>query len=377
MLKDTILVADDEEVNRLILEEILKSEYNVICVDNGEEALGVIQMKHECIVAVLLDLEMPVMNGYQVLDELMNIPEANGIPIVVETAEDNIDAQLKVFDYGVTDVVSKPYNQKILLKRMRNVITLNEYRRQLESTVEEKTNALNAKVEELARINSELLDALSSVVEFRDLETGEHIKRIKDYTNIICNTMLDMYPDCGLTTHKAELITSASAMHDIGKIAIPDAILLKPGKLSAEEFEVIKSHTTKGVQLLDTLQIIADSEYLTYCKNICLYHHEKYDGKGYPEGLKGEEIPIEAQIVSIADVFDALVSKRVYKDAYSIDEAWNMIKNGECGLFSDKILSVFDACFQRFKIIAEDSFAKEKEKEEKKKKDADLAQRLS
>lgn len=366
MLKDTILVADDEEVNRLILEEILKSEYNVICVENGEEALSVIQMKHECIVAVLLDLEMPVMNGYQFLDELMNVPEANGIPIVVETAEDNIDAQLKVFDYGVTDVVRKPYNQKILLKRMRNVVTLYQCRKELESTVREKTNALNEKVEELARINEELIDALSSVVEFRDLETGEHIKRIKDYTNILCNTMLDMYPDCGLTPHKIALITSASAMHDIGKIAIPDAILLKPGRLTDEEFEVIKTHTTKGVLLLDRLQIIADSEYLSYCRNICLCHHEKYDGKGYPKGLKGEKIPLEAQIVSVADVFDALVSKRVYKDAYSIEEAWNMIKTGKCGAYSDRVLSVFDACFQRFKIIAEDSFAKEKAMDEKK-----------
>lgn len=364
MIRNSILIVDDEEVNRIILEEILKAEYRVFVAENGKEALSILEKEHACIAAVLLDLEMPVMNGYQFLETALCTPEIEKIPIVVETSEDASDALLRVYDYGVYDVIRKPYNKKEVLKRVRNIVSLAEYREQLEDTVKIQTEALNQKVKELARINEELIDALSSVVEFRDLETGEHIQRIKDYTRVLCNLLYEKHPECGLSARKINLITSASAMHDIGKIAIPDAILFKPGKLTPEEFEVIKTHTTKGVLLLDKVKIFADSDYLEFCKNICLYHHEKYDGKGYPMGLKGDEIPLEAQIVSIADVFDALVSKRIYKEAYSVETAYEMIMNGECGVFSERMLECFKECLEEFKKIALASFEKERKPRE-------------
>lgn len=364
MLRNTVLVVDDEEVNCLILEEMLKAEYHVDICHNGQEAVDYLAKNHMNVAVILLDLKMPVMNGYQFLEKVFTNPDIKNIPIIVETAEESKDEQVKVYDFGVSDVIKKPFSKLEILKRVRNTVALYSYRERLEETVRLKTEELNEKVKELARLNEKLLDALSSVVEFRDLETGEHINRIKEYTRILCETMLEKYPDCGLDEPTIKLITSASSMHDIGKIAIPDAILFKPGRLTPDEFDVIKTHTTKGEILLDRVQIFSDSDYLKYCKNICLYHHEKYDGKGYPKGLKGEEIPLEAQIVSIADVFDALVSKRIYKDAYSVETAFDMILNGECGQFSDRMLTCFKASIDKFKEIAITSFEKERAQSE-------------
>lgn len=361
MRRDSVLVVDDEEVNRLLLEEIFKNSYKVLTASNGAEALDMLKEYSQRIACVVLDLEMPVMNGYKLLEIVLKTPEAEGIPFVIATADETNEAQIRAFDFGVADVLRKPYHPKIVTKRVKNIVALYEYQQMLENQVEEQVFRLEEQERALAKINEELIDALSSVVEFRDLETGEHILRIKRYTAVMCHKMMELYPDCGLTEEMVSQIVSASSMHDIGKIAIPDAILLKPGRLTPEEFQIIQKHTTKGALLLDRVKLINNNEYLQYCRNICLYHHEKYDGKGYPRGLKGEEIPLEAQIVSIADVFDALVSKRIYKEAYSIETSFKMINEGECGQFSDRILSCFNASLEEFKSIAEESFKKELE----------------
>lgn len=313
------------------------------------------------IAGILLDLEMPVMNGFAFLEEKDRIPGADYIPVVVVTADETNTAQIRVLDHGVVDIIRKPYHPKIVCKRVQNVVAMYGYREILEGVVETKEKALKEKEKELATINESLIDALSSVVEFRDVETGEHVQRIKTYTRILCETMMNNYPECGLTNREVDLIVSASAMHDIGKIAIPDAILLKPGRLTPEEFDVFKLHTIKGEELLERVNFLTNGEYMKYCKNICLYHHEKYDGKGYPKGLKEEEIPLEAQIVSIADVFDALVSKRIYKDSYSAQNAFDMIMRGECGLFSERLLDCFSKSFSKFLEVADRSYKAEKE----------------
>ena len=204
----------------------------------------------------------------------------------------------------------------------------------------------------------QIIEMLGGVVEARNLESGEHIQRVKHFTRILAEDMLDRYKEYNLDYHKVELIVSASALHDVGKIMIRDNILLKPDKLTSEEFETMKTHTTIGCEIVKKTMKGVDEEYYKYCYEIARYHHEKYDGKGYPEGLKGEEIPIAAQLVSVADVFDALTSKRVYKDAYSLDEAYNMILKGECGQFSSKLLDCFkntkDSLFAMSKSMKSD-----------------------
>ena len=352
MERNTILIVDDVEVNRLLLQEMFTGIYKVSHAQNGREAIEVLKRDYSHIAAILLDLEMPVMNGFEFLEATSTMTEAEKIPIIVVTVDDTNTSQLRVLDYGVADLIRKPYDARIVLKRVKNAITLFEYQERLEEFLEQQTVRLEEKENELARVNEGLIDALSSIVEFRDYETGEHVQRIKDYTRILCETMVSKYPDCGISQNDIKYIVSASAMHDIGKIAISDTILLKPGKLDTEEFETIKTHTCKGAEILDKVEILNSEAYMKYCRNICMYHHEKYDGKGYPLGLKGEEIPIEAQIVSIADVFDALVSKRCYKDAYSVETTRQMILDGECGQFSDRIIDCFITCFDLFKEVA-------------------------
>ena len=201
--------------------------------------------------------------------------------------------------------------------------------------------------------NEKLIDVVSNIVEFRDLESGEHVKRVKGLTRIMAEAYMELFPDSGLTQEKINVIVRASALHDIGKIAIPDGILLKPGKLSSEEFEIMKSHTTKGCKILKLLDMVQDNEQLQASYDICLYHHERYDGKGYPEGLKGDDIPLSAQLVSVVDVYDALVSERVYKKALDKDTAYHMIMDGKCGNFAPKLLKCMEYARTRIEGFAD------------------------
>lgn len=224
----------------------------------------------------------------------------------------------------------------------------------LEDSVAARTLELKEKNERLNRINDDIISFLGDIVEARDVESGEHVRRVRGFTHILTEQLMADYPEYGLTPEDVELITSASALHDLGKIMIPDSILLKPGKLTPEEFEIMKTHSLKGCEILHQAPKDWSEAYLKTSMDIVKYHHEKYDGKGYPEGLIGEQIPISAQLVSIVDCYDALINKRCYKEAYSFDDAFNMIINGECGAFSDKILSSFKKCKERFELHATD-----------------------
>lgn len=212
-------------------------------------------------------------------------------------------------------------------------------KRHLEELVKLQTSVLEKQALELRRLNERIIETLSNVVEFRNLESGDHVKRVKAFTRILAERLAEAYPEYQLDKEAVDVITAAAALHDVGKIAIPDAILLKPGKLTAQEFEVMKTHTTKGCEIIAMLEEMQEGEYGRAGYEICRYHHERYDGNGYPEGLKGEEIPIAAQIVSLADVYDALISERCYKSAYTPAEAYDMIMRGDCGQFSPKLLS--------------------------------------
>ncbi len=256
------------------------------------------------------------------------------------TGEDDDEKTLIGYSLGVADLLKKPFNPDIVLRRVYNVVDLYTYKRSLEEKLNEQKEILKKQEYRLRQSNQFVIDALSTTVEFRSSESGEHIKRIRVLTKILLEHIQHEY---NLSEQQIEVISGASAMHDIGKIAIPDSILLKPGRLTNEEFDVMKSHTVHGCEILESLNYEQDNEYYNYCYEICRHHHERWDGSGYPDGLKGDEISIWAQTTALADVYDALTSKRVYKDAYSHDEAVRMILNGECGAFNPKLMDSFRA----------------------------------
>jgi diguanylate cyclase (GGDEF)-like protein/PAS domain S-box-containing protein len=329
--RDTILIVDDQEVNRAILRAAFEGEYNILEAENGNMALYLIDQYHKKIAATLLDIIMPGKNGYEVLKECGSKGYLNDFPVVVITAEDSTDNKVQAFDLGASDIIAKPFELYVVKRRVQNIIDLNLQRQNQESII-------NEQAEKFRESNASMIDALSSIIEYRSLETGQHVKRIRLFTRALIEDVAHSYPEYMLTEKQINVITSASSMHDIGKIAIPDSILNKPGRLTPEEFTIMKTHTTKGCEMIARLEKIGDKEFLSYAYNIARYHHERWDGKGYPDGLKGDSIPICAQVVSVADVYDALTNDRVYKKAIPPKDAIVMILNGECGQFSPKIL---------------------------------------
>ena len=347
-MRNSVLIVDDIEINRELLEEMLKDEYDVILAATGKEALSILDKKHEEIAVMLLDLVMPEMDGFQVIENVRVHAWGSQLPVIIISSESTEKAEKRCFDMGVADFIHRPFDSILVKKRVSNIISLFQYQEGLEQKIEKQTETLKKQykllqmqAEQLRQSKENVIDILGTVVEYRNLESGEHIKRVKGYTRILAERMMKDYPEYGLTQDKIEIIVSASALHDIGKIAIPDSILLKPGKLTNDEFEYMKSHTTRGCEILSNIENTWDQEYGKYSYEICRYHHERYDGKGYPDGLKGEEIPVSAQIVSIADVYDALVNERVYKSAFAKEKAFQMIVTGECGVFSPKLLDCF------------------------------------
>lgn len=332
-----ILIVDDAEINRDILKEIFKYNFTVYEASDGAEALRMIDTYGEKLSLILLDLIMPVMSGMQVLEKLNEMGLISRIPVIVITGESTAESDERAYECGAADIIYKPFASGVVMRRALNIIELYEQRNDMEKALLSKTREVMEFQRKFEKNNEFLINALSSVVEFRSLESGEHIQRVKCFSKIILEKWKELNPDCGFSEEDIKLMVEASALHDIGKIGIPDKILLKPGRLTAEEFDTMKTHTTIGCELLERFKQ-EDSDFYRYCRDICRYHHERYDGGGYPDGLVGEEIPIWAQIVSVVDVYDALVSPRVYKDPYDIDTAFNMIYDGECGTFSPKVL---------------------------------------
>ncbi len=348
-MRKKILIVDDVDINRDLLRAILEEDYTVVEADNGKKALEIIYSMKEELAAVLLDLIMPEMDGFQVLEELNRRREIIGrVPVLIISGEASVEVENKCLELGISDFIGKPFNNMVVKKRVRNVVNFFDSKNLLEEKVAEQTAilreaniTLKAQAEQLKKRNQEIIDLLGTVVEYRNLESGEHIQRVKGYTKILAECFMREYPEYSLTQDKINIIVSASALHDIGKITIPDSILQKPGKLTKDEYEYMKSHTTKGCELLDAIKSEWDEEYKKVSYEIIRHHHERYDGRGYPDGLSGEAIPIPAQLVSVADVYDALVNERCYKDAYSPDEAFKMITEGQCGVFSPKLMECF------------------------------------
>ena len=328
-VKPLILIVDDCDMNREILREILSSDYSIMEACGGEEALSMIHQFGTGISLVLLDIVMPGLDGFEVLSYMNQDHTIEDIPVIMISSEDSEAFIRRAYEMGASDYVSRPFDAKVVYRRVTNNIKLYAKQRRLIRMVTEQIREREENV-------SMLVGVLSQIVEFRNGESGLHVKHIRRFTECILDCLIEKDPDLHLGTKERENIPLASALHDIGKIAVDDKILNKPGRLTPEEFEAMKLHTVYGAKMLEELQPYYDEPLLKTATDIAHWHHERWDGRGYPDGLVGDAIPLSAQIVSLADVYDALTSERCYKKAYSHDKAVEMILNGECGVFNPK-----------------------------------------
>ncbi len=336
--KNCILIVDDDFINRELLKNIFAAQYTFEEAGNGKEGLVQIERHGEKLCAIILDVQMPEMNGL----ELLKIISARGIPeeipVFLITAQDDEALVMQAYGLGVVDVISKPVTPVVVQKRVKTVIELFSAREALSATVKGQEEKLIENAKAINELHRSTIEALATAIEFRDIESGQHVSRIYGMTKYILT-----HTEFGakLTEEDVENIAQGAIMHDVGKIAISDVILNKPGKLTREEFEIMKQHTSKGAELLAQICRTQQHASYRYAMDIAHHHHERWDGRGYPEGLKGEEISVAAQVVSIVDVYDALIRNRVYKRAFTPDQAVQMIKDGECGVFNPKLLACF------------------------------------
>ncbi len=343
--RNKILIADDVEINRELIKIIFEKEFDVIQAADGQQAIQLIDENYDKLAIIFLDMNMPKKTGLDVLIHNKMRGYHERIPVILVTGSTTDELNLRSLNYGVSDIINKPFDGEIVKRRALNLIELYAHKEDTEMQLENwKRDAIEMH-EQADKNNEVLINILSSVVEFRSFESGTHIKRVRALTEIMLKTWLTLYPDTTFDEDDIEQITRASAMHDIGKVAIPDNILQKPGRLTKEEFEIMKKHTVFGCAMLEQIEQ-EDSNLYRYCYDICRYHHERDDGRGYPDGLKGNDIPVWAKIVSIVDVFDALTSPRVYKEAYSPQKALDMIQNGECGVFAEDLLKCFEISYE-------------------------------
>lgn len=350
--RQKILIVDDMEVNRGILENLFQDEYDIVQATNGKEAISQIEA-HGDFALILLDIIMPEMDGFGVLDYMKSKDLIQHLPVILITSETVRNSEDRAYAYGIADVIHKPFYPDIVKRRAAIIIELYQNKHNMEVRLKEQEIEILSQQKKIQDNNEFMIDALSSVVEFRSSETGEHIRRIKYFTRILLKYLEKYFPKYGLTKAQIDAIARASALHDIGKIGIPDAILLKPARLTPEEFEVIKTHPAIGCDILEKFRKSQSDEFYRYCYEICRWHHERWDGNGYPDHLVGDQIPISAQIVSIVDVYDALVSERVYKGVYGNSLAYQMILGGECGQFSPDVLECFQLAKEDFFNIIE------------------------
>lgn len=345
-LKQQILIVDDSEINREILKEILKEDYRILEAANGEECLEQLERSGTGISLVLLDIVMPEMDGFEVLAAMNQNHWIEDIPVIMISSEDSDSYIRRAYEMGVSDYISRPFDAKIVYQRVLNMIKLYAKQRRL-------IHLVTRQIYEKERNNRMMIGILSQIVEFRNGESGLHVIHINLITQLLLEQLVKKTGKYQLSWEDRLLIATASALHDIGKIGIDEKILNKPGKLTKEEFEIMKTHTLIGAQMLDNLDMYRNEKLLKLAYEICHWHHERYDGKGYSDGLVGEEIPISAQVVSLADVYDALVSERVYKKAFSHEKALEMIQNGECGTFNPLLLQCMTEAQDKLKTMME------------------------
>lgn len=341
--KPLVLVVDDSDMNRFLLSQILLDDYNVIEACDGVEATQIIQDHFKELSIVLLDIVMPRMDGFGVL-EFMNANDLiQDLPVIMISSMDEDSAIRRCYELGISDYVRRPFSADVVGKRVYNIVRLYQRQRNLQREIREQ-------VEEREKNSRVVTSIISHVVENRNGESGPHVIHVEQITEIILNRLTELTDMYKLSKEDKKQISLASALHDIGKIGIDEKILNKPGKLTEEEYEIMKTHTTIGAIMIHQVQMEEDDTLIQFAYEICRWHHEKWDGRGYPDGLKGNYIPISAQVVSIADVYDAFVSERVYKKAYSHKKAIEMIINGECGEFNPLLIQCLKDCSDRIQL---------------------------
>ena len=329
--KSKILLVDDSKMNRMMLTEILGDSYHILEAENGRECLEILQAEAGNIALVLLDINMPVMDGFEVLKAMNANHTIEDTPVIMISSEDSDAAIRRSYELGASDYVNRPFDARIVYRRVTNTIKLYAKQRRLVQMVSDQIRARENNTDMLVGV-------LSHIVEFRNGESGAHVRHIRIITELLLRRLLEISSRYSITAEQQDMIPLASALHDIGKIGIDEKILNKPGKLTPEEFEVMKTHSMLGAKMLHDLDGFAEQPLLQTAYEIARWHHERWDGRGYPDGLKGDEIPISAQLVSLADVYDALTSERCYKKAFSHERAVQMIQNGECGAFNPLLL---------------------------------------
>ncbi len=342
--KPLVLIVDDSEMNRLLLSGILEEKYRIIEARDGEEAIEKIEEYRNELSLVLLDIVMPKMDGFGVL-EYLNVNEIiQDIPVIMISSMNEDSAIRRCYELGISDYIRRPFSQDVVVTRVKNIVRLYQKQRKLQAEIREQ-------VEERERNSRVVMSIISHVVENRNGESGPHVIHVEQITEILLDKLTEMTDVYNLTKEDKKEIVLASSLHDIGKIGIDEKILNKPGKLTTEEYEIMKTHTTIGAAMVRQVQLEEDDSLIQYVYEICRWHHEKWDGKGYPDGLHGNYIPISAQVVSIADVYDALVSERVYKKGYSHEKAIQMILNGECGEFNPLLKECLLSCQEKIRLI--------------------------
>jgi len=353
-MKDSILVVDDIEINRVILREILSDKYEILEAADGREALDILFNIPKLPEAILLDIMMPEMDGYEVLNAIKSTLFTKHIPVLFITAADASDNESRGLNEGAVDFIPKPFNSDVIQARLNNHIQLKKYRQSLQVM-------LNQKSAELVRLHESTLETMASLIEYRSMESGEHIRRTSELTRILTNQLVsDSAYSRDLASINRETLFKATALHDIGKIAIPDNILLKPGRLDEQEFAVIKSHTTIGSEIIRKMRanLSDEVEYLERAEEICRSHHEWWNGKGYPDGLAETDIPLTARILAVVDVYDALVSERCYKAALPHEKAVSIIMGASGTQFDPVIANAFFSVHQKFADLENEFTAK-------------------
>ena len=329
--KTQILLVDDSHMNRMLLREILGDGYHILEAENGQECLETLRAEAGNIALVLLDINMPGMDGFEVLKAMNANHTIEDIPVIMISSEDSDAAIRRSYELGASDYVNRPFDARIVYRRVSNTIKLYAKQRRLVQMVSDQIRARENNTDMLVGV-------LSHIVEFRNGESGAHVRHIRIITELLLHRLLEISSNYSISAEQQDMIPLASALHDIGKIGIDEKILNKPGKLTPEEFKVIQTHSMLGAKMLHDLDGFAEQPLLQTAYEIARWHHERWDGRGYPDGLKGDEIPISEQLVSLADVYDALTSERCYKKAFSHEKAVQMILNGECGAFNPLLL---------------------------------------
>ncbi len=338
-----ILIAGNDGENRRQLGDPLSDAYDIIEAEDGKQVLAEIQKRRNELAAVLLDWDIPLVSAYQILQVMQSRGMTEQIQVFITTVEPDPEIDSKVYSLGAVSVICKPYSVAMVRRQILSRLESAAQLQRLSEELAQKERQLEESRKKMDGFYDNLLDAIGAVMEYRVSESEQHVKRIKGFARILAVAYKNEFPDCGLNEDEINRIVRGSVIHDLGKIAVPDAVLLNPAKLTEDEKQILRSHTTKGEEIMHLLREVQDEEQFRVSSEICRWHHERYDGSGYPDGLEGEEIPLSAQIVSIVDVYDELVSERIFKKPVDKETAFRKIMNGESGAFSPKLLQCFEA----------------------------------